>query len=106
MPVVSAYVKAHQKYNLFQQYNKLIENGIVPVAVSVDGIEVAVKCDHLFDIGTRNGQWKIEKIYITRATEPSVIERPIPEPKGNIEFSRELILSKFLHIRGVKVSML
>ena len=50
MPVVSAYVKAHQKYNLFQQYNKLIENGIVPVAVSVDGIEVKVKCDHLFNI--------------------------------------------------------
>lgn len=100
MPVVSAYVKAHQKYNLFQQYNKLIENGIVPVAVSVDGIEVKVKCDHLFNIGTNNGQWKIENIYMTRATEPSVIERPITEPRGTIEFSRDLILSKFLHISG------
>ena len=100
MPVISAYVKAHQKFNLFQQYNKLIENGIVPIAISVDGIEVVQKCDHLFDIGKNNGQWKHESVYIGGSTEPSVIERTIPDSRGQLEFSRDLILSKFTHICG------
>ena len=101
MPVISAYVKAHQKYNLFQQYNKLIENGIVPIAVSVDGIEVDQPCDHLFDIGKKNGQWKLESVYTGGGTESSVIQRTIPEPRSSeLEFSRDLILSKFTHISG------
>ena len=100
MPVISAYVKAHQKFNLFQQYNKLIENCIVPIAVSVDGIEVEHQCDHLFDIGKNNGQWKHESVYIGGSTQPSVIERTIPQPSGQLEFGRDLILSKFIHISG------
>ena len=100
MPVISAYVKAHQKFNLFQQYNKLIENAIVPIAVSVDGIEVVQKCDHLFDIGKNNGQWKHESVYTGGSTEPSVIERTIPPTRGQLEFSRDLILSKHTHICG------
>jgi hypothetical protein len=100
MPVISAYVKAHQKYNLFQQYNKLIQNDIVPIAVSVDGIEVVQQCDHLFDIGKNNGQWKHESVYTGGGTEPSVIERTIPQPRGQLQFSRDLILSKFTHICG------
>lgn len=100
MPVVSAYVKAHQKYNLFQQYNKLIDNGIVPVAVCVDGIEVKENCDHLFNMGKNNGQWKHEKIYIGDGVLPSVIERAPTYPRGEIEFSRDLILSKYMHVAG------
>ena len=100
MPVISAYVKAHQKFNLFEQYNKLIENGIVPIAVSVDGIEVEHQCDHLFDIGKNSGQWKRESIYTDGSKEPSVIERSIPEPMGQIEFCRDLILKKFTHVCG------
>jgi hypothetical protein len=127
MPVISAYVKAHQKYNVFQQYNKLIDNNILPVAVSVDGIEVAEKCDHLFDIGKRNGQWKLEKIYTQGGKEPMVIERTPVCPSGNVqglcplhsdertqvqrtnmecsvgrlvEYHKKYILYKFLHIGG------
>jgi hypothetical protein len=98
MPVVSVYVKAHQKYNLFKQYNKLIDNNIIPVAVSVDGIEVKEKCDELFDLGA---QWKKESVYINGSTEPSVIQREIAEVNSNlIPFDPELILPKYLHVSG------
>lgn len=100
VPVISAYVKAHQKFILFKQYNKLIDNNIVPICVNVDGIEVSVKCDHLFDIGTNNGQWKLEKIRLTNNPEQSVIERIIAKPRGEIQYSKDLILPKFLHISG------
>jgi len=63
-PVISAYAKAHQKYNLFKQYNKLIDNNIKPIAVNIDGIEVPHACDDLFDMGKKNGQWKHEEIKI------------------------------------------
>jgi len=99
MPVISSYIKAHQKYNLFEQYNKLIDANITPVAVSVDGIEVKEPCDHLFDIGTKNGQWKHEEVKAIGA-EPSVIERDTVEPKGEVEFSKDLLLPKYLHISG------
>ena len=96
-PVLSVYIKSHQKFNLFQQYNKLIDNNIVPVAVNVDGIEVKEKCDELFSIGCRNGQYKYEKI-IVRPAENTVITREIYQPpKGNGEFIK---LPKFLHISG------
>ena len=40
-PVVAVYVKAHQKLQLFKQYNKLVDNGILPRYISVDGIEIS-----------------------------------------------------------------
>ena len=100
MPVVSVYVKAHQKYNLFKQYNKLIKSGILPVAVSVDGIEVVEKCDELFDCSSKIGNWKLEGVYTGGNTEASVIERIPVEPRGTLQFSKDLILPKFLHISG------
>lgn len=96
MPVIAVYVKAHQKYNLFKQYNKLIDNNIIPVAVSVDGIEVQEKCDHLFNMN----DWKIEHIFTNGSSEPSVIEREIPQPRGEVEFEPNLVVPRFLHISG------
>ena len=108
MPVLAVYVHAHQKYNLFQQYNKLIENGIIPIAVNVDGIEVPRKCDHLFDLGTSNGQWKLEKMVRASVFQThlrwddcaNVIERPKTEHRGTVEFNKNLIIPQFLHISG------
>jgi hypothetical protein len=40
-PVVAVYVKAHQKLQLFKQYNLLVDNGILPRYISVDGIEIS-----------------------------------------------------------------
>jgi hypothetical protein len=103
MPVLSVYIKSHQKYNLFQQYNKLIDQNIIPVAVSVDGIEVKEKCDELFSIGSGMGQWKHEDIYTGGNSEPFVIKRDIPkleEQKGQEPYTKKLILSKYLHISG------
>ena len=53
---------------LFKQYNKLIDNNIIPVSVSVDGIEVKEKCDELFDLGA-GAQWKKESVYIRMISE-------------------------------------
>ena len=100
-PVVSSYVKHHQKFNLFKQYNKLIANGIVPVAINVDGIEIKSKSDHLFDIGKNEGQWKIEKIKLNKAINAMVIERVVhPSPTEGIEFKPEYVLPRFLHLSG------
>jgi len=98
MPVISSYVKAHQKYNIFKQYNTLISNKIIPVSVSVDGIEVREKCDNLFDMN----MWKHEKIYTQGATNPSVIERHIPkhENKELLYYSKDLKLNQYIHIAG------
>jgi hypothetical protein len=105
-PIISAYIKAHQKYNLFEQYNKLRKNGIMPIAISVDGIEVKDKCDNLFDIGISEGQWKLEDVYCNGEFEKSVIERVIAAPvspkakQPTVEFSDDYILPKYLHISG------
>ena len=100
VPVIAVYVKAHQKYNIFKQYNKLIDNNITPVAITVDGIEVQEKCDHLFDLGKEKGAWKIESIFTNGSSEPSVIERDIPKPRGEVEFKPDSIVPRFLHISG------
>ena len=108
MPVISVYVKAHQKFNLFNQYNKLIDNNITPICVSVDGIEVdntksEKLLDSLFDLGVKNGQWKKEKIHLSPITDPYVIEREIHEPLqygGEVEFNKDLLLNKFQHFSG------
>jgi hypothetical protein len=100
-PIISAYVMAHQKYNLFEQYNKLRKNGIMPIAISVDGIEVVDKCDNLFDIGISDGQWKLEDVYCNGAFEKSFIKREIATPPTpTIEFSDDYIIPKYLHISG------
>ena len=57
----------------------------------------------MFDLGKNNGQWKHESVYTGGSTEPSVIERTTEvntEPRGQLEFSRDLILSQFTHISG------
>jgi hypothetical protein len=100
MPVISAYIKLHQKYTLFEQYNKLIDNNITPIAVNIDGIETEQNCDHLFNIGKRNGQWKHENIKVL-GTESSVIERDIPEPRGELYFDKKYIIDKYTHISGM-----
>lgn len=103
-PVVSSYVKHHQKFNLFKQYNKLIASGIVPVAINVDGIEIKTKSDNLFDIGKNEGQWKLEKVKLNKATQSMVIERIVPPLQQNfvegIEFKPEYVLPRFLHLSG------
>jgi hypothetical protein len=108
-PVVSSYVKHHQKFNLFKQYNKLIALGIVPVAINVDGIEIKNKSD-CFDIGTNEGQWKIEKVkvhplpqnFADNIKQPAtVIERVIHPPfSASVEFKPEYVLPRFLHFSG------
>jgi hypothetical protein len=103
MPVVSSYVKAHQKYNMFEKINLLLKNDIIPMAVNVDGIEIEGQRDDLFDIGTEVGQWKHEATRVRRAqAEPMVIKRTIPEPRTTnaLEFSKEYIIPRFLHISG------
>ena len=64
-PVVAVYVKAHQKLQLFKQYNTLVDNGILPRYISVDGIEISgnqrKKAIPLFDVGGMGGlppKWK------------------------------------------------
>ena len=107
-PVVSSYVKHHQKVNLFRQYNKLISVGVVPVAICVDGIELT-EPSGLFDIGKGEGQWKLEKVKASQSSQssqskgmPSVIARVVPTLKkyGTFEFKAEFILPRFLHISG------
>jgi hypothetical protein len=102
MPILSVYIKAHQKYTIFEQYNKLIENNIVPVAVNIDGIEVfnpvGISCDELFNMT----QWKHEQISTKSGYSKSyVIERKIVEPRGEIEFSNDMLVQKFEHISGM-----
>ena len=104
MGIVSAYVKAHQKFNLMTQYNKLVENGIKVLAISVDSIETNKECHNLFDIGTEEGQWKIEKTKTNAKTDPFVIQRKQVLPQTSItnftDFSKDKLLPKFLHISG------
>ena len=105
LPIVSVYVKAHQKYNLFKQYNKLIDNGITPVYVSVDGIECNINCDSLFDIGKKLGQWKRESVNemivkFSKDSISSVIERNSIQSRGTIEFHDDLAIPKYFHICG------
>ena len=100
-PVVSSYVKHHQKFNLFKQYNKLIANGIVPVAINVDGIEIKKPANRLFDIGKKEGCWKVEKVNVMKGSTAMVIERDIhPPPNTTVEFSQEHVLPRFLHFSG------
>ena len=100
MPVLSVYIKAHQKFNLFQQYNKLIDNNILPIAINVDGIEVKEKCDELFNLGERNGEWKHEKVKCSVLSENSFIKREIYPPPCSQPHSEIVQLPKFLHISG------
>jgi hypothetical protein len=73
MPIIPAYIKAHQKYNLYAQYNKIMDSDILtknktvnPVKyIAIDGIEldksVAIpELDELFD----KSKWKVEPINV------------------------------------------
>lgn len=96
MPVISAYVKAHQKYNIFNQYNRIISNNVKVNAISVDSIEVSEKCDHLFNMK----QWKLEKLK-SNNSKPFIIERePVRPTMTGLPFKQEYLLPKYLHYSG------
>jgi hypothetical protein len=100
MPVISAYVKAHQKFNIFNQYNHIISAGNHVNAISVDSIEVSEKCDELFNLGKELGQWKLQEINKTKG-EPFVIEREEVKPTmTGLPFKQEYLLPKYLHYSG------
>ena len=72
-PIIAAYVKAHQKYNLFKMYNEIVyETDEVPIYVAVDSIELTEDWENLFD----ETKWKSEKIKVARCS-PRVIERDV-----------------------------
>jgi hypothetical protein len=98
-PIVSVYVKAHQKFNLFSQINKLYKNNIKVISVSVDSIETSTICDALFELN-----WKKEELIIRR-TANFIIERVEP-PTYNLEclnwddFNSAYFNNQFIHISG------
>lgn len=97
MPVISAYVKAHQKFNIFNQYNRIISAGYHVNAISVDSIEVSEKCDHLFNMT----QWKLEAINRCTMGDPFVIKRDEVKPTmSGLPFKQEYLLPKYLHYSG------
>lgn len=110
LPIVSVYVKAHQKFNLFNQINKLHKNCIKIISVSVDSIETKKPCDHLFDLGTNYGQWKKEELFI-RTSANFIIERTKPnlynseclnwtEFNTNYDIINLFKNNQFIHISG------
>ena len=64
-PSLALYIKSHYLINMYSQYNTLLDNGIIPVSVCVDSIEVSKPCDHLFNIDNNGalGTWKHERIH-------------------------------------------
>ena len=121
MPIISVYVKAHQKHNIFKQYNKIISSNlnkldsiIIVNAISVDSIETEIECDHLFNLGKNEGEWKIEsdKFVVDSKTRPcqiidnnyKIIVRNKVEPSSYTNFGGNFLeytkLPKFLHVAG------
>ena len=116
LPVISAYVKAHQKVLLFEKYNALLAIDVVPVVVRIDGIEIAkvdaekVAASNIFDLGTTPGQWKLEPIKPQHVSECAVLNRyherdvPAPHPllaKGRlVKFTADAILPQLVHFSG------
>jgi Icc-related predicted phosphoesterase len=105
-PIISVYVKAHQKFNLFNQINKLHTNGIKIISVSVDSIETKKPCDNLFDLGINFGQWKKEELFI-RPSANFIIERTKPNLYNSeclnwTDFTNiiNLFSNRFIHISG------
>jgi len=101
-PVVAVYVKAHQKLQLFKQYNKLVDNGILPRYISVDGIEISGnqrnKAIPLFEKTT---QWKQEEIKPASFNYIDVIERKVPDPPAGLRlYSTYQPLPRLLHLAG------
>jgi len=104
---IGSYVKAHQKLTLFRQINKLLSSSIVPVFVSVDGLEI-LKKDYkkalpLFDIGTKLGQWKIEDVNMNNFTQIKVVSHEIPyihTERPVYEEGKSKSLPRLLHVSG------
>lgn len=113
-PVVAVYVKAHQKLQLFKQYNTLADNGILPRYISVDGIEISgnqrKKAVPLFDVqGVRGNliasggsppKWKQEEIKPASFQHIDVIERKVPDPPTAPLYSTYTHLPRLLHLAG------
>ena len=109
LPGLAGYVKAHQKVIIFERYNALINNGIVPVCVKVDGIEIhkndAERALQYFDVGPNPGQWKHETIKDTRQSQIKYITRDsldrYPQTFINYaQFNPSLIIPKLTHFSG------
>jgi len=112
MPIISAYVKAHQKFNLFNQVNLIKTyryndgNKINIIAITVDCIEVDKQCDNLFIIGTKEGQWKKQTARNQLMIEKYISERDITDRVRDIshninEFKTEnIIKSRYIHYAG------
>jgi hypothetical protein len=121
LPVVSAYVKAHQKVVIFEQYNKLINAGIVPVSVRVDGIELKLSgefdtnhstLDELFDIGPAPNQWKYEAVkacpesvfndiqYLSREVVSAFPGTCVIKVDSILSFNPDVILPRLTHFSG------
>jgi hypothetical protein len=112
LPILSAYVHAHQKHQVFKQYNKLLDNGIIPYSVSVDAIKIDAKyksvANKLFQLGKELGQWKIENK--NKSTNPEqkfhVIERERGEfiklhELGDVcVYEKKYLFGKYTHISG------
>jgi hypothetical protein len=99
-PVIAVYVKAHQKLQMFKQYNQLVSNGMLPRYISVDGIEISGnqrnKAIPLF-----NTDWKQEEIKIADFITIGFIERKIPDIEKNIPLYETFKpLPRLLHLSG------
>ena len=110
LPVVSVYVLAHQKMQLFDQYNKCLTAGVKPVSVSTDSIEIAhadiEKALPLFDMGSKIGQYKIEEM--KRVDHPEArnkswtrwfVETPL-NLTGATKYDASLIMPRLVHFSG------
>ena len=125
-PVVAVYVKAHQKLQMFKQYNLLVDNGMLPRYISVDGIEISgnqsKRAIPLFDahghlptavrtqsasssasggMGGLPPQWKQEEIKPASFYHIDVIERNVPLVEGGLPlYNTYKSLPRLLHLAG------
>lgn len=112
VPIIPAYVHAHQKFVLFKHYNALVKLGVPPVSVRVDSIEIELNkynenkeaIAHIFDIGANPGQWKYEKVITNSAIGADFDYLPREEIEydhdSNLEYDPLLILPKLCHFSG------
>lgn len=110
MPIISVYVKAHQKFNLFNQINSIHRYNDIDISIisiTVDCIEVDKQCDNLFIIGKSEGQWKTQRPRFQALIEKFISERDLKDnyfilnPLELNEFKYEnLINSRYIHYSG------
>lgn len=97
---VALYVKAHQRFMLFNKINELHELGVVPVYVAVDSIEIdknSPDVSHLFNDPSR---WRREDIKKPLFSEYGAIPRDYPQYHEATPWEERTTLSQLLHISG------